>query len=498
MKISVLMGSPRHHANTAALCKPFIETLRTLGAQVHYQCVSDLSIAPCKGCYACQDVSEEYGCVQQDDMQSIVDIIRESDVLVLATPIYSWFCPAEMKALLDRLYGMNKFYGKGNGSLWADKGIALLTTHGYDRSFGAGPFETGMQRECQHSHLHYMGMYSVRDEDNLASFQTEAAVSGAKTFAKEIFETAQQRFLKKILQNWNITPENLTSIYSSAWNIDDSYVLKHRENVKEIEKSIALTARLRQAGIPVVKYLPTIDKRSFLTDEDGYWCLMERLPGGHFKPFEVEGLSFFHELGRLIARLHMAFQEIEADFPGKDHDCAEEFSNYILPEIQENRLPLSPEILAFLETELINLYPKLPRQLIHRDMHPGNLLFHEGVLNGYIDFDLSQRNTRIFDICYFCLSMLLGQLDNTQNCNRWFSMCQTLLRGYQTLLPLSETETASIPMMMLFIEALFVAFWSKMGNSPEVLQASRLAAWLYDNRAHLTFYDHGERSNVLV
>jgi len=36
MKFCILMGSPRLHANTAELCKPFIEELKANGAEITY------------------------------------------------------------------------------------------------------------------------------------------------------------------------------------------------------------------------------------------------------------------------------------------------------------------------------------------------------------------------------------------------------------------------------------------------------------------------------
>lgn len=35
------------------------------------------------------------------------------------------------------------------------------------------------------------------------------------------------------------------------------------------------------------------------------------------------------------------------------------------------------------------------------------LKFQEGKFSKYMDFDLSQRNIRIFDLCYFMLGLLL-------------------------------------------------------------------------------------------
>ena len=178
------MGSPRFYGNTAELLKPFVEELETNGAQVAYITLADKHIFSCCGCYLCQNVIDEYGCQQNDDMQDIVSQIVQSDCFVLATPIYTWYCPPEMKAMLDRFFGMNKFYGRGKGSLWEGKKCAIVATHGYDAQYAAEPFETGIKHLCEHSNLNYIGMYSIRDEDDKASFQTKEAVDGAKKFAR--------------------------------------------------------------------------------------------------------------------------------------------------------------------------------------------------------------------------------------------------------------------------------------------------------------------------
>ena len=193
MNILILMGSPRLGGNTAELCKPLMGELERLGAGVCYMTLADKKIQPCRGCYACQNVAGEYGCVQKDDMEAVVERIRWADCLVLATPIYSWYCTAPMKAVLDRHYGLNKFYGSAEGSLWAGKSVAILVTHGYDRAYATEPFETGVRRLCDHSGLSYLGLYSVRDEDNLASFRTAEAQEGARLFARRLMASMEAR-----------------------------------------------------------------------------------------------------------------------------------------------------------------------------------------------------------------------------------------------------------------------------------------------------------------
>ena len=194
MKFTVLMGSPRLQGNTATLCRPFLEELRACGAQVRYVTLADKRILPCRGCYVCQNVQDEYGCVLHDDMSPIVEYLLWSDCIVLAAPIYTWYCPTAMKLVLDRHYGLNKFYGSVRGSLWAGKRLALLLTHGYEREYATQPFLLGIQRFCEHSRLHYGGMYSVQDTDGPEVFCSQEAERGARAFARTLFGacTAEQ------------------------------------------------------------------------------------------------------------------------------------------------------------------------------------------------------------------------------------------------------------------------------------------------------------------
>ena len=164
MNVCILMGSPRKQGNTAALLVPFCEELRKGGAEVETYWLYDLEIRPCTACRACQKDWTVFGCAQKDDAGFLFDRIIASDLIVLATPIYSWYCTPPMKALMDRMvYGMNKYYGEGKGpSLWAGKSLALLETCGYRPEKGCDLFEEGVRRYCKHSALKYLGSHAER------------------------------------------------------------------------------------------------------------------------------------------------------------------------------------------------------------------------------------------------------------------------------------------------------------------------------------------------
>jgi multimeric flavodoxin WrbA len=188
MKVCILMGSPRKEGNTAALLKPFCETMTENGAEVREFCLYDMDIRPCQACRACQRNWDLFGCAQQDDVQIIFEEILSSDLILLATPIYSWYCTPPVKALLDRLvYGMNKYYGEEKGpSLWEGKRLALLETCGYRPEKGTDLFEEGMRRYCKHSALRYMGSHAERHLGYGTEFMDEEKAERVRAFALQL------------------------------------------------------------------------------------------------------------------------------------------------------------------------------------------------------------------------------------------------------------------------------------------------------------------------
>ena len=164
MNCCILMGSPRKNGNTQALTAPFAGELERLGIGCSTLWLYDLELKPCLGCRACQRDWAQFGCVQRDDMQKVFDSVLACQLLVLATPVYSWYCTPPMKAVLDRLvYGMNKYYGEEKGpSLREGKKAALITTCGYPPEKGADLLNEGLRRYCKHSRLSYLGMLAER------------------------------------------------------------------------------------------------------------------------------------------------------------------------------------------------------------------------------------------------------------------------------------------------------------------------------------------------
>lgn len=190
MKVCILMGSPRKNGNTAALLKPFCDELESNGAETEVIWLHDKEINPCVACRECQKDWSAFNCIQRDDMQEIAARVLACDLLVLATPIYSWYCTAPMKAAMDRMvYGFNKIYGETRGpALWAGKPVAMIATCGYRPDQGTAVFEEGLKLYCKHSQLRYLGRFAERHRSYSIPFMDGEKEQHSREFARELLE----------------------------------------------------------------------------------------------------------------------------------------------------------------------------------------------------------------------------------------------------------------------------------------------------------------------
>jgi multimeric flavodoxin WrbA/protein-tyrosine-phosphatase len=96
-----LQGSPRKKGNTNYLLTTFMNEAEKTGARTHIIQVAQKNIKPCIGCGFCEKTG--YCVTQDDDMKpEIYPLLREADVIVLASPIYFYNVTAQIKALIDR------------------------------------------------------------------------------------------------------------------------------------------------------------------------------------------------------------------------------------------------------------------------------------------------------------------------------------------------------------------------------------------------------------
>ena len=97
MKVLAISASPRKKGNTIHLLTSLLEHLEGhFESELIY--LRDMDIEPCRECYSCMDKGV---CVIDDDMQTLYQKLKESNVLILGSPVF-------MGGLASR---MRIFYG---------------------------------------------------------------------------------------------------------------------------------------------------------------------------------------------------------------------------------------------------------------------------------------------------------------------------------------------------------------------------------------------------
>ena len=102
MKVTCLLGSPRKKGNSSTLAEVFINKAKEMGAETQLFQLNTLDFKGCQGCLSCKTVRAD--CAVKDDLTPVLDAVRGTDVLVLATPIYYMDVSAQLKAFIDRTY----------------------------------------------------------------------------------------------------------------------------------------------------------------------------------------------------------------------------------------------------------------------------------------------------------------------------------------------------------------------------------------------------------
>lgn len=103
-KIVVITGSPRKNGNSFAMTEAFINAAQAKG---HTVTRFDAAFKKIGGCHACETCYKTCkACSFDDDFNELAPAILEADAVVFTTPVYWYSFPAQIKAVIDKLYAL--------------------------------------------------------------------------------------------------------------------------------------------------------------------------------------------------------------------------------------------------------------------------------------------------------------------------------------------------------------------------------------------------------
>lgn len=317
-------------------------------------------------------------------------------------------------------------------------------------------YKVELEKRNQHiflKHLEGRTNWQLGNIYHLSESSIRRIIAKEKVRYKEMEEQ-----IKQILPLWGIENKQLLQIYPSAWEVNHSYVVKVYDDKKKLERNIKISTILLDCNIPVAEIVLTKSRENYVECQGSYFLLSKKLSGSNL--FDRKDLKLLGIMGCTIARLHVAFVKCEKEVAFWDNSLMNEMKGWVRENFVLHKWQIIEEAEYCRTVALLEeVYDDLPKQLIHRDVHFGNFLFSEGHLTGYIDFDLSQKNIRIFDICYFLTGLLAEETDGTLKQKEWIEIVKAVIGGYESILKLSKKEKVAIPCVMECIEILFVAYF---------------------------------------
>lgn len=131
MKIAAIFGSPRQGANSETIAEAFLQEARQLGASIERFHLREMRYQGCIACMACKTKGEE--CGLHDDLSAALHAVSTADIVLLATPVYFFDAPSQMKGFIDRWFSFFKpdyFRRKDLSRLAPGKSIVFVVTQG--------------------------------------------------------------------------------------------------------------------------------------------------------------------------------------------------------------------------------------------------------------------------------------------------------------------------------------------------------------------------------
>ncbi len=168
MKILVLNGSPRPNGNTAGMVKTFQQAAEEQGHQVKVFSVCTMNIKGCLACEYCHGKGHGQ-CVQKDDMQEIYAELADTEMIVLATPIYYHGISGQLKCVIDRFY--SSLYPTAPTTL---KKAAMFLSSGDDNMYEGAKFSYDGDF-LGYLGLEGMGIFTNHDRNVMAKIKDMAS-----------------------------------------------------------------------------------------------------------------------------------------------------------------------------------------------------------------------------------------------------------------------------------------------------------------------------------
>lgn len=304
---------------------------------------------------------------------------------------------------------------------------------------------------------------------------------------KEDYMVSHKKAME-ILKHWNLENESISDVYhesngeksNRAFYVGKDFVLKFSKNSEEVKNAIALYDAIKGAGLCISSPIETADGRTCIQDGELFFYVTRRIFGTQMIAhdfYEGDYTAKARFVGEIIGQLHLILSQINA--PVNDVNLYESVKNWALPK-SKAILSLSESFCRDYLNEFGKLYDKLPKQIIHRDPNPSNIIVSQDEW-GFIDFELSEKNLRIYDPCYVAMAILSESFDEKDQTklSKWLEIYRNIIWGYDSVVRLSNEEWIALPYVVMADQLVSTAWFSGQDRYAEIYETNkRMTLWL--------------------
>ena len=136
MKVIAINGSPRKEGNTFHALMGVGQQLEESGIDFHILQIGNQAIRGCMACGACAKNRDEKCSITTDSVNESIQLMKQADALILASPVYFAGIAGTMKSFLDRAFMVSGC----NGALFRQKvGAAVVAVR---RTGGSSTYDS--------------------------------------------------------------------------------------------------------------------------------------------------------------------------------------------------------------------------------------------------------------------------------------------------------------------------------------------------------------------
>lgn len=282
------------------------------------------------------------------------------------------------------------------------------------------------------------------------------------------------------------------------------FLLKRRARGKDDPFKVAFTHALQlhlaNKQFPLPHLIGTKkENNSMLQWRNGVYELFEYIPGQSYP----QTLEATFDAGRILALYHKLLEQFKSEWqpPSGSYHAAAAVDSGLRSIASAVANGGENQELQQLITFLLATYRKSaervqsmgidnwPKQIVHADWHPGNMLFRDNRVVAVIDYDSARLLPRIIDIANGALQFsIIGGDDDVSKWPDYLdeSRFKRFLRGYDEVMLLSQAEIRTIPLLMieaLVAEAVFpiavTGSFGKVEGTPFLQMVQRKIVWLH-------------------